>query len=173
MSQALLPSLTRSRGAIVNVLSVVAFAALPIVPAYSISKAAAFSLSQSLRALLAGRGVSVHAVLTGPWTPRRPGIPCTEGVTRVGRASCLRRSDEWRRRDFHRSYVDHRGRKLATVQSRSSNVSLGRSSQRRPSRHERSKFRNGLYGRPNRAQHVVSRHSKEHALHEHRGRKLG
>jgi NAD(P)-dependent dehydrogenase (short-subunit alcohol dehydrogenase family) len=29
-------------------------------------KAAAFSLSQSLRALLAGRGVSVHAVLTGP-----------------------------------------------------------------------------------------------------------
>jgi NAD(P)-dependent dehydrogenase (short-subunit alcohol dehydrogenase family) len=28
-------------------------------------KAAAFSLTQSLRALLAGRGVSVHAVLTG------------------------------------------------------------------------------------------------------------
>ena len=43
-----------------------AFAALPLIPAYSISKAAAFSLSQSLRALLAGRGVSVHAVLTGP-----------------------------------------------------------------------------------------------------------
>ena len=43
-----------------------AFASLPVMPAYSISKAAAFSLSQSLRALLAGRGVSVHAVLTGP-----------------------------------------------------------------------------------------------------------
>jgi NAD(P)-dependent dehydrogenase (short-subunit alcohol dehydrogenase family) len=66
MTQAFLPLLTRSRGAIVNVLSVVAWAALPIVPAYSISKAAAFSLSQSLRALLAGRGVSVHAVLAGP-----------------------------------------------------------------------------------------------------------
>lgn len=26
-------------------------------------------VSQSLRALLARRGVSVHAVLTGPWTP--------------------------------------------------------------------------------------------------------
>jgi len=52
MTQAFLPLLTRSRGAIVNVLSVVAWAALPIVPAYSISKAAAFSLSQSLRALL-------------------------------------------------------------------------------------------------------------------------
>jgi NAD(P)-dependent dehydrogenase (short-subunit alcohol dehydrogenase family) len=66
VTQAFLPLLTRSRGAIVNILSVTALAALPLIPAYSISKAAAFSLSQSLRALLAGRGVSVHAVLTGP-----------------------------------------------------------------------------------------------------------
>jgi NAD(P)-dependent dehydrogenase (short-subunit alcohol dehydrogenase family) len=66
VTQAFLPLLTRSRGAIVNVLSMAAFAALPVIPAYSISKAAAFSLSQSLRALLAGRGVSVHAVMTGP-----------------------------------------------------------------------------------------------------------
>jgi NAD(P)-dependent dehydrogenase (short-subunit alcohol dehydrogenase family) len=66
VTQAFLPLLTRSRGAIVNVLSVAALAALPIIPAYSISKAAAFSLSQSLRALLAGQGVSVHAVLAGP-----------------------------------------------------------------------------------------------------------
>jgi len=66
VTQAFLPLLTRSRGAIVNVLSVAALATLPIVPAYSISKAAAFSLSQSLRALLAGQGVRVHAVLAGP-----------------------------------------------------------------------------------------------------------
>ena len=66
VTQAFLPLLTRSGGAIVNVLSVAAVAALPIIPAYSISKAAAFSLSQSLRALLAGRGVKVHAVLAGP-----------------------------------------------------------------------------------------------------------
>jgi NAD(P)-dependent dehydrogenase (short-subunit alcohol dehydrogenase family) len=66
VTQAFLPLLTRSQGAIVNVLSVAAWAALPIVPAYSISKAAAFSLTQSLRALLAGRGVRVHAVLAGP-----------------------------------------------------------------------------------------------------------
>jgi NAD(P)-dependent dehydrogenase (short-subunit alcohol dehydrogenase family) len=39
---------------------------LPVIPAYSVSKAAAFSLTQSLRALLAGRGVRVHAVLAGP-----------------------------------------------------------------------------------------------------------
>jgi short-subunit dehydrogenase len=31
-----------------------------------VSKAAAFSLTQSLRALLAGRSVTVHAVLAGP-----------------------------------------------------------------------------------------------------------
>ena len=66
MTRAFLPLLTRSRGAIVNVVSLSAFAAVPVLPAYSISKAAAFSLSQSLRALLAGRGVKVHVVLPGP-----------------------------------------------------------------------------------------------------------
>ena len=66
VTRALLPSLARSRGAIVNILSVYAFAPLPLIPAYSISKAAAFSLTQSLRALVAGQGVRVHAVLTGP-----------------------------------------------------------------------------------------------------------
>ena len=66
VTQAFLPVLTTSRGAIVNALSMTAFTPMPIIPAYSISKAAAFSLTQSLRALLAGRGVTVHAVLTGP-----------------------------------------------------------------------------------------------------------
>ncbi|HTF48364.1 MAG TPA: SDR family NAD(P)-dependent oxidoreductase [Pseudonocardia sp.] len=66
VTQAFLPLLTRSRGAIVNVLSLSALATVPLTPAYAISKAAAFSLSQSLRALLAGRGVTVHAVLPGP-----------------------------------------------------------------------------------------------------------
>jgi NAD(P)-dependent dehydrogenase (short-subunit alcohol dehydrogenase family) len=66
VTQAFLPALTRSKGAIVNNVSLSALAAVPIIPAYSISKAAAFSLTQSLRALLAGRGVRVHAVLTGP-----------------------------------------------------------------------------------------------------------
>jgi len=66
MTQAFLPLLTRSSGSIVNVLSLVAFAPLSFVPGYSISKAAAFSLSQSLRALLAGRGIKVHAVMCGP-----------------------------------------------------------------------------------------------------------
>jgi NAD(P)-dependent dehydrogenase (short-subunit alcohol dehydrogenase family) len=62
---AFLPLLTRSGGAIVNNLSVNALTPFPAVPSYGISKAAAFSMTQSLRTLLAGRGVSVHAVLTG------------------------------------------------------------------------------------------------------------
>jgi NAD(P)-dependent dehydrogenase (short-subunit alcohol dehydrogenase family) len=66
LTQAFLPLLTRDRGAVVNVVSLAAFAAVPVLPAYSISKAAAFSLTQSLRALLAGQGVRVHAVLAGP-----------------------------------------------------------------------------------------------------------
>ena len=65
VTQAFLPLLSASSGAVVNNLSVNALAPLPLIPAYSISKAAAFSLTQSLRPLLAERGVTVHAVLTG------------------------------------------------------------------------------------------------------------
>lgn len=66
VTRAFLPSLTSRRGAVVNVVSLGALAAVPVLPAYSVSKAAALSLTQSLRALLAGGGVSVHAVLPGP-----------------------------------------------------------------------------------------------------------
>jgi NAD(P)-dependent dehydrogenase (short-subunit alcohol dehydrogenase family) len=66
VTQAFLPMLTRSGGAIVNNLSVNALAPLPLIPAYSISKAATFNFTQSLRAALVENGVSVHAVLTGP-----------------------------------------------------------------------------------------------------------
>jgi len=66
VTQAFLPLLKRSRGAIVNHLSLAALAPLPIIPAYSLSKAAALNLTQSLRALLAGEGVRVHAVVLGP-----------------------------------------------------------------------------------------------------------
>ena len=66
VSQAFLPALTRSRGTIVNNVSLAALAPVPFAPAYSISKAALLSLTQSLRAHLARHGVSVHAVLSGP-----------------------------------------------------------------------------------------------------------
>lgn len=48
-----------------NILAMPSIAAAPILPAYSISKAAALSLTQSLRALLAREGVDVHAVILG------------------------------------------------------------------------------------------------------------
>jgi NAD(P)-dependent dehydrogenase (short-subunit alcohol dehydrogenase family) len=66
VTHAFLPVLAPSGSAIVNVLSLASLAAVPFDPLYSISKAAAFSLSQSWRALWAGRGVKVHIVLPGP-----------------------------------------------------------------------------------------------------------
>jgi NAD(P)-dependent dehydrogenase (short-subunit alcohol dehydrogenase family) len=66
VTRAFLPLLKRSKGAIVNNISTVALAPVPIIAGYSISKAAALSMTQSLRALLAGQDVTVHAVLTGP-----------------------------------------------------------------------------------------------------------
>lgn len=66
VTRAFLPALTRTGGALVNNVSMMALAPFPSTPAYAVSKAAAFNLTQSLRGLLTPRGVSVHAVLTGP-----------------------------------------------------------------------------------------------------------
>jgi NAD(P)-dependent dehydrogenase (short-subunit alcohol dehydrogenase family) len=66
VGRAFLPLLTEARGAIVNNTSVNAVAPLPVIPAYSASKAAAFNMTQSLKILLAGSGVRVQAILTGP-----------------------------------------------------------------------------------------------------------
>ena len=66
VTQAFLPALIRSRGAIVHIGTIAALAPIPLTPAYSVSKAAAFNLVQSLRILLAVQGVRVHAVLSGP-----------------------------------------------------------------------------------------------------------
>ena len=66
VTRAFLPLLRRSQGAIVNNLSLAALAPLPVVPGYSISKAAAFNMTQSLRAFLARENVTVHAVFLGP-----------------------------------------------------------------------------------------------------------
>ena len=65
-TNAFLPLLKRSKGAILNNLSLAALAPLPVIPSYSASKAAALNLTQSLRALLADQGVTVHAVVIGP-----------------------------------------------------------------------------------------------------------
>lgn len=66
VTSAFLPLLTQSQGAVVNNTSVNALAPLPAIPAYSVSKAALFNLSESARILLAARGVRVQVILTGP-----------------------------------------------------------------------------------------------------------
>jgi NAD(P)-dependent dehydrogenase (short-subunit alcohol dehydrogenase family) len=151
VTQAFLPLLIRSRGAIVNGLSATAFAPLPLIPAYSLSKAAVFSLSLSWRALLRGRGVSVHAVLTGPVDtdmtrgfdipktfPRRPSPAGSSTAWRTGR----RRSSPFPcRRPWPRVG--------AAVRPRRWNAKTRRSCRRNPSRHE---------------QHVRSRHTQRERI---------
>jgi NAD(P)-dependent dehydrogenase (short-subunit alcohol dehydrogenase family) len=66
VTRAFLPLLRRAKGAIVNNVSLAGLAAVPVMPSYSASKAAEFNMMQSLRALLAADGVSVHAVVLGP-----------------------------------------------------------------------------------------------------------
>jgi short-subunit dehydrogenase len=68
-THAFLPLLRCSRGAVVNNLSLAALSALPIMPGYSISKAAAFSATQSLRALLTSEASRCTPSSSVPSTP--------------------------------------------------------------------------------------------------------
>jgi NAD(P)-dependent dehydrogenase (short-subunit alcohol dehydrogenase family) len=66
MARAFAPVIEKNGGgAIVNVLTLVALASMPGLGVYNASKAAAWSLTQSLRADLAARQVAVHAVFPG------------------------------------------------------------------------------------------------------------
>jgi len=64
-TRAFLPAL-EDGGAIVNVLTVASLASMPMIGGYGASKAATFSMTQSLRGQLAPRGISVHGVFPGP-----------------------------------------------------------------------------------------------------------
>ena len=52
-------------GAIVNILTLVALASMPGLAVYNASKAAAWSMTQSLRASLAGRKIEIYGVFPG------------------------------------------------------------------------------------------------------------
>jgi NAD(P)-dependent dehydrogenase (short-subunit alcohol dehydrogenase family) len=66
MARAFAPVIERNGGgAIVNMLTLVALASMPGLSVYNASKAAAWSMTQSLRASLAGKGVAVHGVFPG------------------------------------------------------------------------------------------------------------
>lgn len=64
--RAFLPALERAGGAaIANVLTVVSLASRPMIGGYSASKAAAYSMTQSLRPALKAKGIAVHTVIPG------------------------------------------------------------------------------------------------------------
>jgi NAD(P)-dependent dehydrogenase (short-subunit alcohol dehydrogenase family) len=66
VTRALLPALAAApQAAIVNILSFVSLASLPPVGGYAASKAAAWSVTQALRAELRGRGIRVHGAFPG------------------------------------------------------------------------------------------------------------
>lgn len=71
-------------GALVNVLSVVSFASMPALGGYNASKAAAWSLTQSLRGELGKRGIAVFGVFPGPIdTDMAKDIPLEKTAPRV------------------------------------------------------------------------------------------
>lgn len=65
VTNAFLPGLEQRHGAVVNMLSLAALASTPVLAAYNASKAAGWSLTQTLRADLAKHGVSVFSVFPG------------------------------------------------------------------------------------------------------------
>jgi NAD(P)-dependent dehydrogenase (short-subunit alcohol dehydrogenase family) len=66
MARAFVPVLERNGGgAIVNLLTLVALASMPGLAAYNASKAAAWSMTQSLRASVADRNIAVYGVFPG------------------------------------------------------------------------------------------------------------
>ena len=67
MVRAFVPVLeTKKDAAIVNVVTIAAFANFPVIGGYSASKSALFSLSQGIRIELSQRGIAVHTVNPGP-----------------------------------------------------------------------------------------------------------
>jgi NAD(P)-dependent dehydrogenase (short-subunit alcohol dehydrogenase family) len=65
VTTAFVPALERSKGSIVNILTLLSLVSIPGVAAYNASKAAGWSLTQSFRADLAKRGIRVHGVFPG------------------------------------------------------------------------------------------------------------
>jgi NAD(P)-dependent dehydrogenase (short-subunit alcohol dehydrogenase family) len=65
VTRAFAPALIRNKGAVLNLLTILARVNLPFMGSYCASKAAALSLTQGLRADLGPKGVRVVAVMPG------------------------------------------------------------------------------------------------------------
>nr|WP_318546814.1 SDR family NAD(P)-dependent oxidoreductase [Mycobacterium lepraemurium] len=68
VTRAFLPTLIRSRGAVINNLSVNALAPLPLIPAYSVSTAAALNHTQSLEPCWHRKGYAFTRFSPARWT---------------------------------------------------------------------------------------------------------
>jgi NAD(P)-dependent dehydrogenase (short-subunit alcohol dehydrogenase family) len=65
LTKAFAPKLEASKGALLNMLTLVSMASMPAIGGYSASKAAAWSMTQALRKELGERGVTVFAAYPG------------------------------------------------------------------------------------------------------------
>lgn len=66
MTRTFVPVIEKNQGgAIVNLLTLVALASMPGLSVYNASKAAAWSMTQSLRASVTAKGIAVHGVFPG------------------------------------------------------------------------------------------------------------
>ena len=66
MARAFVPVIAKNGGgAIINTLTLVALASMPSLSVYNASKAAAWSMTQSMRASLVGKNIAVHGVFPG------------------------------------------------------------------------------------------------------------
>ncbi len=65
MSRAFVPILEKNKGAIVNLITLIALASYPPMAGYNASKAANWSMTQSLRASLASKNIAVFGVFPG------------------------------------------------------------------------------------------------------------
>jgi NAD(P)-dependent dehydrogenase (short-subunit alcohol dehydrogenase family) len=82
VTRAFAPALIANKGAVLNMLTILARVNLPLMGSYCASKAAALSLTQGLRAELAPRGVRVVAALPGAIDTRMTaGLPIPKMTT--------------------------------------------------------------------------------------------
>ncbi|HFE44535.1 MAG TPA: SDR family NAD(P)-dependent oxidoreductase [Nannocystis exedens] len=65
LTKALVPKLEASKGAVLNMLTLVSMASMAAIGGYSASKAAAWSMTQALRKELGDRGMSIFAAYPG------------------------------------------------------------------------------------------------------------
>ena len=105
VTNAFLPGLEQRKGAIVNMLTLVALASMPMLAAYNASKAAGWSLTQTLRADLAKRGVSVLQRVSRRGRHRHdPRVPNAEDAGDRGGARDPRRHRSRRGRHLPRPH---------------------------------------------------------------------